>query len=96
MMPEMDGFATAGAVRQLSGFEAAPILIMTALDDLDSINRAYEAGATDFITQPINWLILVQRVRYMTRAVRMMNAQKRLEKELQQAQKLGAVNTVAK
>jgi len=95
MMPEMDGFATAGAVRQLPGCEMIPILIMTALDDLESINRAYEVGATDFITKPINWVILVQRVRYMTRAVRMMNEQKQLEKELQQAQKLEAVATLA-
>lgn len=95
MMPEMDGFATASAVRQLPGCEAVPILIMTALDDLDSINRAYEVGATDFITKPINWVILVQRVRYMIRAVRTMNQQKQLEKELQQAQKLEAVATLA-
>ena len=95
MMPEMDGFATACAVRQLPGFEMVPILIMTALDDLDSINRAYEVGATDFITKPINWVILVQRVRYMTRAARMMNEQKQLERELQQVQKLEAVATLA-
>ena len=95
MMPEMDGFATACAVRQLPGFEMVPILIMTALDDLDSINRAYEVGATDFITKPINWVILVQRVRYMTRAAQMMNEQKQLERELQQAQKLEAVATLA-
>jgi len=95
LMPEMDGFVTASAVRQLPGCEMVPILIMTALDDMESINRAYEAGATDFITKPINWVILVQRVRYMTRAVRTMNEQKRLEKELQQAQKLEAVATLA-
>ncbi len=95
MMPEMDGFATAGAVRQFPGCEVVPILIMTALDDLDSIHRAYEVGATDFITKPINWVILVQRVRYMIRAVRMMNEQKRLEEELRQAQKLEAVATLA-
>ena len=95
MMPEMDGFATASAVRQLPGCEMLPILIMTSLDDVDSINRAYEVGATDFITKPINWVILVQRVRYMTRAARMMNEQKQLEKELQQAQKLEAVATLA-
>ena len=95
MMPEMDGFATASAVRQLPGCEMLPILIMTSLDDVDSINRAYEVGATDFITKPINWVILVQRVRYMTRAARMMNEQKQLERELQQAQKLEAVATLA-
>ncbi|MDJ0874284.1 MAG: response regulator [Desulfobacterales bacterium] len=94
MMPEMDGFATARAIRQLAGYEMTPILIMTALEDLESINRAYEAGATDFITKPINWVILVQRVRYMTRSVQVLNAQKRLQAELQQAQKLEAVATL--
>ncbi len=94
MMPEMDGFATARAVRQLAGYEMTPILIMTALEDLESINRAYDAGATDFITKPINWVILVQRVRYMARSVQIMNAQKQLQAELQQAQKLEAVATL--
>ncbi len=94
MMPEMDGFATARAVRQLAGCEMTPILIMTALEDLESINKAYDAGATDFITKPINWVILVQRVRYMTRSVQVMNAQKQLQAELQQAQKLEAVATL--
>jgi signal transduction histidine kinase len=95
MMPEMDGFATAEAIRRVAGCEMLPILMMTALDDLKSINRAYEAGATDFITKPINWVILVERIRYMTRYVRSMNAQKQLQKELQQAQKLEAVATLA-
>ncbi|MDJ0990301.1 MAG: response regulator [Desulfobacterales bacterium] len=94
MMPEMDGFATARAIRQLAGCEMIPILIMTALEDLDSINKAYDAGATDFVTKPLNWVILVQRVRYMTRSVQIMNAQKQLQAELQQAQKLEAVATL--
>jgi len=44
---------------KLPDCELLPILIMTSLDDADSINRAYEVGATDFITKPINWVILV-------------------------------------
>ena len=95
MMPEMDGFDTARAVRQKAGFAGVPILIMTALDDLDSINRAFEVGATDFITKPINWVILVERVRFMMRAVRMMSAQRQLQKELVQAQKMEALGTLA-
>ena len=95
IMPDMDGFATTLAVRQLEGFETIPILIMTALDDHDSIHRAYETGATDFVTKPINWVILVQRIRYMIRAVQMVKKQKRLEEELQQAQKLEAIGTLA-
>ena len=95
MMPEMNGFDTARAVRQKAGFAGVPILIMTALDDLESINRAFEVGATDFITKPINWVILVERIRFMMRAVRMMDAQRQLQKELVQAQKMEALGTLA-
>ncbi len=42
--------------------------MMTGLDDIDSINRGYKVGATDFITKPINWTILRHRLRYMWRA----------------------------
>jgi diguanylate cyclase (GGDEF)-like protein len=45
-----------------------PVLIVTGLDDLESINRAYEVGATDFILKPINWTVLGHHVRYMLRA----------------------------
>ncbi len=47
-----------------------PILMATGLDDIASIRRAYEAGATDFIAKPINWVILSHRIRYMLRASR--------------------------
>jgi signal transduction histidine kinase len=45
----------------------------TGLDDVPSITEAYEAGATDFISKPINWVILGHRVRYMLRASRAFN-----------------------
>ncbi len=68
VMPEMDGFDTCAALRRLPGGAYTPVLMATGLDDLDSIARAYEVGATDFITKPINWVILQERVRYMLRA----------------------------
>jgi len=95
MMPEMDGYATCRAIRDLPGGDSIPVVMITALEDVESINRAYEAGATDFITKPIEWVILVERVRYMLRAVRLMNERSELEKQLQQAQKLEAVGTMA-
>lgn len=67
VMPGLDGFAVCEALRRLPGGHL-PILMVTGLDDLDSIERAYRAGATDFITKPIQWLILHQRVRYILRA----------------------------
>ncbi|MBR8834376.1 MAG: PleD family two-component system response regulator [Stigonema ocellatum SAG 48.90 = DSM 106950] len=40
-----------------------PILMITGLDDPDSVNRAFEAGASDYVTKPIHWPVFRQRVR---------------------------------
>ncbi|HUP95871.1 MAG TPA: EAL domain-containing protein [Burkholderiales bacterium] len=69
-MPLLDGFETCAALRKLEGGDVAPVLMMTGLDDSESINRAYEAGGTDFITKPIAWPMLGHRVRYLLRANR--------------------------
>lgn len=69
MMPDgMDGFVTCAEFRNLPNGQHIPVLMMTGLEDMESINRAYEAGATDFITKPINIPLLGHRVRYMLRA----------------------------
>lgn len=68
MMPKMNGFEACAAIRQFLGGERIPILLVTSVDDLESITRAYEVGATDFIVKPINRLILSHRLRYMLRA----------------------------
>jgi diguanylate cyclase (GGDEF)-like protein len=68
MMPRMDGFATCLEIRKRPGGHRIPVLMMTGLEDLTSIHRAYEVGATDFITKPINWVILGYRVSYLLRA----------------------------
>ena len=69
-MPGMDGFETCRRLRESADSRHTPILMMTGLDDLDSIRRAFDVGATDFVNKPINWLILAQRVEYMLRASR--------------------------
>ncbi len=65
-MPGMDGFSVCGEIRKVSS--QTPVIVVTGLDDMDSINRAYEVGATDFLTKPINWPFLKQHVRYVLRA----------------------------
>src|SRR6267142_3236478 len=66
-MPVMDGFTACAALRKHCDAQHTPIMMVTGYDDIDSINRAYEVGATDFIAKPINWPILNYRVRYMLR-----------------------------
>lgn len=64
MMPNMDGYAATEAIRNYERERAVPILMLTALDDISSIDQAFDIGATDFITKPINWTLLSQRVKY--------------------------------
>ncbi|MDH5740190.1 MAG: EAL domain-containing protein, partial [Nitrospira sp.] len=87
-MPGMDGFTACQRIRTLPRGEFVPILIMTGLDDVDSIAQAYEMGATDFIVKPCHGLILSQRVRYMLRASQNLSALRSSESRLAQAQRI--------
>ncbi len=64
----MDGFEACIKIRELPSSQNVPILIMTGADDVESVNHAYEVGATDFITKPINLALLSHRLRYMLRS----------------------------
>jgi diguanylate cyclase (GGDEF)-like protein len=87
-MPGMDGFTACQRIRQLPGGDFVPILVMTGLEDVDSIARAYEVGATDFIVKPCHGLILNQRIRYMLRASQTLTALRMSESRLAQAQRI--------
>lgn len=88
IMPGMDGFELCAMLRLQPSMKHIPILIMTGLEDVDSIDRAFEVGATDFITKPINWGILSHRVRYIYRSSRSMNNLRISESRLAEAQRL--------
>ena len=56
-MPVADGFEVCLEIRSRGEGPLPPIVMMTARDDLDAIQRAYQAGATDFMPKPVNWVI---------------------------------------
>jgi diguanylate cyclase (GGDEF)-like protein/PAS domain S-box-containing protein len=91
MMPGLDGFATCAKLRGSVGGTRVPILIMTGLDDAESIARAYQQGATDFITKPFNPMILSHRVRYMLRGSHTLDALLRSEARLGLAQRIAKI-----
>ena len=68
MLPGLDGIGVCRELRKMPGREGIPVLMITGLDDIESIIKAYAAGATDFITKPLNWVILGHRLMYMLRA----------------------------
>ncbi len=67
-MPKLDGYEACRRIRADSVGAHIPILMVTGSEDINSIDRAYSAGATDFIAKPINWSLLSHRVRYVLRA----------------------------
>lgn len=62
-MPLLDGFECCRRLRSLDPPVSIPILMITGLDDSASVDRAFEVGATDYVTKPIHWPVLRQRVR---------------------------------
>ena len=88
MMPELDGFATCVELRHRPRGVQVPILMMTGLDDYESINQAFKAGATDFITKPINFVLLEYRVRYLLRTSAAMVSLYDSERRLATAQRI--------
>ena len=65
-MPEMSGFEVCVAMRQRADV-SLPIVMVTGLDDVASVETAYQSGATDFIGKPFNWALIGHRVRYLLR-----------------------------
>ena len=92
-MPEMDGFEACAAIRQLPDCQHVPIVMVTGADDTDSIQRAYDVGATDFMAKPINWLLLGHRVRYIHRASEVFRESVQGRAELAEAQKIAQLGS---
>ncbi|MFO0774574.1 MAG: EAL domain-containing protein [Nitrospiraceae bacterium] len=92
-MPIMDGFEACHTIRHLPGGSHVPILIMTGLNDPESIEQAYDMGATDFIAKPWQVLVLANRVRYMLRAGRVLRALQESQQHLARAQQLARLGS---
>ena len=82
MMPGMDGFACCTKLQTLMGEDCPPILMVTVLDDQQSVERAFQVGASDYITKPINWDVLAQRVnRLLTSRLAILETRRQIERE---------------
>src|SRR5471032_2045039 len=75
VMPVMDGFTACARLQDMPGGASIPVLMITALQDNSSVERAFAAGASDYIPKPIHYAVLSQRVRRIIEANR---AEKRI------------------
>ena len=93
VMPDLDGYKTCQEIRKISDADATPILMLTGLNDVESIEHAFNAGATDFITKPINWPLLSQRVRYAMRSSQLYVDLRKKQGQLEHAQRIAQLRS---
>ena len=68
VMPRMNGYEACEMIRKHPIGHEVPILMLTSRDDVDAVDRAYDAGATDFATKGISHRLLTKRIRFLLRA----------------------------
>jgi two-component system, sensor histidine kinase and response regulator len=66
-MPQLDGFEVTRRVRDNPVLAHLPVVVITGHEDIQSVDQAYELGATSFAAKPVNWRLLTYQLRYVMR-----------------------------
>ena len=66
-MPGMDGTELCQHVRQMDHYKNSPVIMITAMNDKTYVDRAFMAGATDYVTKPFDTTELMTRIRLADR-----------------------------
>jgi PleD family two-component response regulator len=82
VMPEMDGIEACARIRKDPRYADLPIVMVTSLDDMDHLANAFVAGATDYVTKPINRIEIVARVRAALKLKAELDRRQAREREL--------------
>ncbi len=61
-MPDMDGIDLCGRVRSMPGYRDTPIIMLTAMTDIEHLDRAFKAGATDYTAKPFDIIQFGERL----------------------------------
>ena len=63
MMPKMDGLEACKQIKEIPGFSAIPIIMVTTRSEVRNVETAFANGCTDYVTKPINTVELLAKVR---------------------------------
>ncbi len=78
MMPKLSGYEVCKQLKSDERTRAIPILMVTALNEKNDIEKAVQAGCDDFLTKPVNQLELKTRVKSLLRVRHLTNERDRL------------------
>ena len=62
MMPDMDGYQVLGSIKADEGLRHIPVIMISALNEVQSVVRCIEAGADDYLAKPFNPTLLKARI----------------------------------
>jgi sigma-B regulation protein RsbU (phosphoserine phosphatase) len=82
LMPEMDGVEVCARIRNDRRYADLPIIMVTAVDDMNSLSNAFVAGATDYVIKPVNRIELIARVRASLKLKQELDRRQEREREL--------------
>jgi len=82
VMPEMNGVEATRKIKELESAKDIPIIMVTSMGDMNTLQSAFEAGAVDYVTKPIEPIELMARIRSALRLKEEMDARKKREEEL--------------
>jgi diguanylate cyclase (GGDEF)-like protein len=88
LLEDMDGFEVCRQLLQLNILQNTPILMVTGLEDLNSVNQAFQSGASGFVTKPVNYPILLQQINFQLRASKNLLALHESQDQLSIVQKI--------
>jgi class 3 adenylate cyclase len=78
MMPEVDGYEVLAAMKDDPHLRDLPVIMTTSLDELDSVVKCIEMGAEDYLTKPVNPVLLKARVQSSLDKKRLRDQQREL------------------
>jgi adenylate cyclase len=83
MMPEMDGISVLAELKRNPQLNQLPVIMITAVDEIESIAHCIEAGADDYLLKPFNPVLLRARINALLERKRLQDEQKRQHRELE-------------
>lgn len=67
-MPGMSGFDLVRAIRSDAALKETPVIMVTGSERPDAVEQAFAAGATSFLSKPVNWTLFNHSVRFVLKA----------------------------
>ena len=62
LMPEVDGFQVLREMKDDAGLRDVPVIVISGLEDMESVDACLAAGANDFLSKPVDPAVLQDRI----------------------------------